>query len=507
MNSIWPVLPVLLPLLGAILTLFARLGGLQWQRAVNLSMTAALLLLTSQTLLVAGANEQQVYLLGNWLAPFGIVLVLDPLSALMVLLTAVLALFALLYAISQASDERGEHFHVLYQLQLFGLNGAFMTGDLFNLFVFFEVLLLASYGLLLHGGGRLRTKGGLHYVVINLVGSSLFLFAVGTLYGILGTLNIADLAAKMATVGADDQGIVAAASLLLLVVFGIKAAVFPLYLWLPGAYAHTSAAVAALFAIMTKVGLYAIIRVHGTLFSEQAGALEGVHIDLLLWLGMLTLVLAAFGVFAGRGLKEQAAFLVLASVATLLIGIGLNTEQALSASLYYLIHSTLIGAALFMLADLIALNRGSYADRLRVAPPMANAILLGSVFIFAAIAITGMPPLSGFFGKVLILNSALGHPLQVWVFSAVLLASLLMMIAMARSGSTLFYQKSNDTHNDGTTLNPTAAVVVMGLLLLSPALVITAGPVTELTAQIAEQFSNSESYINAVLTQTAVTGK
>ncbi len=507
MNSIWPALPVLLPLLGAILTLFARLGGLQWQRAVNLTLTAALVILTSQTLLVAGTNEHQVYLLGNWLAPFGIVLVLDQLSALMVLLTAVLALFSLLYAITQATDERGEHFHVLYQLQLFGLNGAFMTGDLFNLFVFFEVLLLASYGLLLHGGGRLRTKGGLHYVVINLVGSSLFLFAVGTLYGILGTLNIADLAAKMADVSADDQGIVVAASYLLLVVFGIKAAMFPLYLWLPGAYAHTSAAVAALFAIMTKVGLYAIVRVHGTLFAEKAGALESVHIDLLLWIGILTLILAAFGVFAGRGLKEQAAFLVLASVATLLIGVGLNTPQALSASLYYLIHSTLIGASLFLLADLIARGRGSYADRLRVAPPMANAILLGSVFLFSAIAITGMPPLSGFFGKILILDAALGHELQVWVFSAVLIASLLMMIAMARSGSTLFYQVSSDTHNDGTALNPAALVVVIALLLLSPALVITAGPVTGLTEQIAAQFTNCEGYINAVLGQTAVTGK
>lgn len=507
MSSIWPVLPVILPLLGAILTLFARIGGLQWQRAVNLVMTAALVLLTSQTLFIASSGEHQVYLLGNWLAPFGIVLVLDQLSALMVLLTAVLSLFALLYAISQATDEHGEHFHVLYQLQLFGLNGAFMTGDLFNLFVFFEVLLLASYGLLLHGGGRLRTKGGLHYVVINLVGSSLFLFAVGTLYGILGTLNIADLAAKMGSVAADDQGIVVAAALLLLVVFGIKAAMFPLYLWLPGAYAHTSAAVAALFAIMTKVGLYAIVRVHGTLFSEQAGALEAVHIDLVLAIGMLTLLLAAFGVFAGRGLKEQAAFLVLASVATLLIGVGLNTTEALSASLYYLIHSTLIGAALFLLADLIARGRGSYSDRLRVAPAMENALLLGSIFIVSAIAITGMPPLSGFFGKVLILDAALGHDWQVWVFSTVLAGSLLMMIAMARAGSTLFYQVSTDTHNDGSALNPSALVVVISLLLLSPALVITAGPVTELTQQVAEQFSHSQGYIDAVLKQTAVTGE
>jgi multicomponent K+:H+ antiporter subunit D len=505
MSSIWPVLPVLLPLIGGILTLFARSGGLNWQRTVNLLMTFALLVLTVKTLMVAGDSGHQVYLLGNWLAPFGIVLVLDQLSALLLLVTAVLALFALLYAISQDTDRQGEHFHVLYQIQLFGLNGAFLTGDLFNLFVFFEVLLLASYGLLLHGGGRLRTKGGLHYVVINLVGSSLFLFAVGTLYGVLGTLNIADMADKMATVSPADQGIVAAAAMLLLVVFGIKAAMFPLYLWLPGAYAHTSAAVAALFAIMTKVGLYAIVRVHGTLFGEQAGALAGLHLDVILWLGMLTLLLAAFGVFAARGLKEQAAFLVLASVATLLIGIGMNQAQALSASLYYLLHSTLMGAALFLMADLIARGRGSYADRLRSAPAMSQAILLGSLYLVAAISITGMPPLSGFFGKVLLLDAALGHPLQVWIFSAILLGSLLMMIAMARSGSTLFYQVNTDTHNDGEAQKSSALTVVIALLLISPLMVISAGPLTSLTQQAAAQYVDSGAYINAVLQQSAVT--
>ncbi len=376
------ILPVLLPLIAGFTLLLARVAGLKWQRVLSLVFTTILLVVTIVTLKSATSGDYQVYLLGNWTAPFGIVLVLDQLAALMLLLTAILALFALVYALSQRLDEKGQHFHVLYQLQLFGLNGAFLTGDLFNLFVFFEVLLLASYGLLLHGGGRFRTKGGLHYVVINLVGSALFLFAVGTLYGILGTLNIADLADKMSAVSPDDQGIVSAAALLLLVVFGIKAAIFPLYLWLPGAYAQTSAAVAALFAIMTKVGLYAIIRVHGSLFGEQAGLLSDLHTDIVLVLGMITLVLAAFGVTAARALKEQVAYLILASVATLLIGIGINTEQALSASLYYLIHSTLIGAALFLLADVIAEARGSYTDRLRTGPAMSSPIFIGSLFLF-----------------------------------------------------------------------------------------------------------------------------
>jgi multicomponent K+:H+ antiporter subunit D len=507
MSSSWPIFPILLPLIGGILALFARPAGLRLQRTINLAATLILLALSLKTLLLATSQGTQVYLLGNWSAPFGIVMVLDGLSALMLAITAVLALFALVYAIIQNTDREGEHFHVLFQIQLFGLNGAFLTGDLFNLFVFFEVLLLASYGLLLHGGGRLRTKGGLHYVVINLIGSALFLFAVGALYGVLGTLNMADLAAKMAHISTGDQGIVAAAALLLLVVFGIKAAMFPLYLWLPGAYATTSAPVSALFAIMTKVGLYAMIRVHGTLFGDGAGALAALHTDVLLWLGLISLIMAAFGVFAARGLKEQAAFLVLASVATLMIGISINTTDALSASLYYLIHSTWISAALFLLADLIARGRGSFAARLRTGPAMSGALLLGSLFLAAAVAITGMPPLSGFFGKVLLLDAALGQPAQVWIFAVILFSSLLMMIAMARSGSLLFYQVKPDEDSDGESLNKRATGLVTLMLLLSPALVVAAGCVTGLTTEIAAQLGDTSAYIHAVLSQPASVGR
>lgn len=506
MTSQLAILPILLPLVAGFLLLFARRGGLATQRVISIAFTAVLLLLTIFTLQSATEGDYHVYLLGNWSAPFGIVLVLDQLAALMLLLTSILALFALVYAIGQRLDEKGQHFHVLFQLQLFGLNGAFLTGDLFNLFVFFEVLLLASYGLLLHGGGRFRTKGGLHYVVINLVGSALFLFAVGTLYGILGTLNIADMAHKMGSVSTADQGIVSAAALLLLVVFGIKAAIFPLYLWLPGAYAHTSAAVAALFAIMTKVGLYAIIRVHGTLFNDQAGLLADLHTDIILVLGIITLLLAALGVTAARALKEQVAYLILASVATLLIGIGINTEQALSASLYYLIHSTLIGAALFLLADVIAEARGSYADRLRSAPAMKSAILIGSLFLFSAVAIAGMPPLSGFFGKVLLLDAALAHEYVVGIYLAILLSSLLLVIAMARSGSILFYQVEPDGDHDGQLVSKVGFSMMLLLLMLSPVLVVMAGPVTQLTESIASQLSNSGDYINAVLSQPASRG-
>jgi len=500
-------LPVLIPLIAGFLLIFARIGGIRLQRALSLLIIITLIIVSVELVKTSLTGDYQVYLLGNWIAPFGIVLVLDQLSALMVLITSLLALGAAWYAIATKIDEKGSHFHVLFQFQLLGLNGAFMTGDLFNLFVFFEVLLLASYGLLLHGSGPQRTKAGLHYVVINLIGSTLFLFAVGALYGALGTLNMADMAAKLSQAPAENLGLISAAGLLLLVVFGIKAAMFPLYLWLPNAYSQTSAPVAALFAIMTKVGIYAIIRVHGTVFGDEAGQLADYYAPWVLGLGLVTLFLAALGVMASRGLREQVAYLVLASVAILLIGIGINTAEALSATLYYLIHSTLIAGGMFLLADVIARGRGHYADRFESGPNMPSAILIGSVFMFAAVAATGMPPLSGFIGKLLILSAALDHAWFAVILATVLIAGLIMIISLARAGSLLFYNtlSTEQTKESGEPLNKSAFIAIIGLFMVSPILVIFANPIGFFTESIALQQTNSAAYIQAVLSTSAIT--
>lgn len=500
--------PVLLPLVAGFIVLFARAKGLLWQRVINLLVVAGLILLSFVLIKESASGVLQVYLLGNWAAPFGIVLVLDQLSALMIAVTSVLALAALIYAIATDTDKKGAHFHVLYLLLLCGLNGAFLTGDLFNLFVFFEVLLLASYGLLLHGGGRLRTKAGLHYVIINMIGATLFLFAVGALYGVLGTLNIADMAAKVALLPEQDLGLVAAAGLLLLVVFGIKAALFPLYLWMPTAYSNTSAPVAALFAIMTKVGLYAIIRVHGTVFGADAGSLAYYHMPWLLGLGMITLMLAAFGVMASKRLREQVAYLVLASIATMLISVGLNNPLALSASFYYMIHSTLMAGGLFLLADIISRGRGSFEDRFENGYAMPRAILIGAMFMYGAIAMTGIPPLSGFFGKMLILSASLEHQWSGLVLAIILVAGFLMIITMARTGSLLFYDvldanetnaQSNEKYLPNESPNRVSLMAVIGLFALSPILVIFAQPITAYTESIAKQQYDSKGYVESVL--------
>jgi len=496
---------ILFPLLMGAFILLAKAGGLQLQQRISLLAVLTLTGLNLTLLAQSLSGDIQVYLLGNWPAPFGITLVLDKLSALMLVITAILALISLIYAISTNLDQKGAHFHILFQFILFGLNGAFLTGDVFNLFVFFEVLLLASYALLLHGGGKERTKAGLHYVIINLAGATIFLFAVGALYGILGTLNIADMANKIPQLPKEDLGVVAAAGLLLLVVFALKAALFPLYLWLPIAYSHTSAAVAALFAIMTKVGIYAIIRVHGTLFGENAGELAHYHLPWVLGLGLITLLLAALGVMASTKLREQITYLILASVATLLIAVGINTPLALSATLYYLIHSTFIAAAMLLLADIILKGRGPIQDKLESGYRIPNAVFIGSLFMFGAIAITGMPPLSGFFGKALLLDAALEHPWYGYILTTVFISSFIMIVSITRTGSLIFYktlpspEPSVITHNPkpANTLSKTAIIL---LLIISPILVLFAGAITSFTESTAQQYLNSKTYIEAVLT-------
>ncbi|MCU0842560.1 MAG: monovalent cation/H+ antiporter subunit D [Thiobacillaceae bacterium] len=494
------IAPVLLPLLAGILLLLLRHGDIRLRRALSVAAVVAEIGLAVALLLAVSGGEILVYALGDWPAPYGIVLVADRLSAWLVLTTALLALFALLHAL-RGIDVAGRHFHVLFQLQLFGLAGAFLTGDLFNLFVFFEVLLLASYGLMLHGGGRARTRAGLHYVVLNLAGSTLFLFAVGTLYGVTGTLNMADLARQVAAVPADNVPVVRAAGLLLFGVFALKAALLPLHLWLPAAYAQASAPAAALFAIMTKVGAYAILRVSTLMFGAGAGPLADLLGGWLLPLALATLVVGMLGAVASTRLRAQVAYLVVASAGSLLTAFGLNTADSIAAGLYYLPHTTFAAAALFLISDAIAGRRGELADRFEPGPALPAHALLGGLFFVAAVAMAGLPPLSGFLGKFLLLRAALDHPWWPWVLGTVLAGSLLGLIALARSGSLLFYRArpaegAPPPRQAGLTaeLAPFA-----GLLLLGVGLTVAAGPLSDYARATAEQILQPYHYVHAVL--------
>jgi multicomponent K+:H+ antiporter subunit D len=496
-------LPVLLPLLAALVLLLGSHRSLAWKRGVSLAATAALLPIGLLLLQQAHGGIYEVYALGNWVAPFGIVLVLDRLSALMLVLTALLSLPALLYA-THGDDNAGPQFHALFQFQLMGLNGAFLTGDLFNLFVFFEVLLIASYALLLHGAGPARSRAGLHYVVLNLVGSSLFLLAVGVLYGITGTLNMADLAVQVAAAGPADAPLLRAAGLLLLVVFALKAALLPLYFWLPRAYSAASAPVAALFAIMTKVGVYSIVRVYSLIFGAGAGLLADAALAWLWPLALVTLALGALGALAARELRTLVAYLVVVSVGTLLAGFALNNTAALAASLYYLLHSTLVAGGLFLLAGLIRTQRGGEGDQLHPAAPVSQPALLGSLFFIGAVAVVGMPPLSGFIGKLLLLSSVTPGTQLAWLWAVVLGSGLLALVTLSRAGSQLFWN-TRDSSPVAPRVDHRRLAGVILLLASAPLLSLFAEPVHRYAQATAAQIHAPAGYIQAVLGERAAT--
>lgn len=500
--SHWIIMPVVLPALAAALLIMLRPRPAM-QRLASLAVCAALAVLAAWLASVAAQGSHHVYALGNWPAPFSIVLVLDRLAAMMLLVTAILALCSLLYALR--GQHASGHFHALFLFQLMGINGAFLTGDLFNLFVFFEVLLIASYCLLLHGGGNGQLVPGLHYVAINFTGSFLFLVGVSLLYAMTGTLNMADIAQKVAAAPAEDAALIRAAGLLLLVVFAIKAALFPLYFWLPRAYGAAEAPVAALFAIMTKVGVYAILRLGTLVFGPDAGVAASVFTPWLLPAALLTVAVATFGVLAGQTLRTMAGYLNIASVGIICVGVGMFSPAAIGAALYYLLHSTLVIGLLFLLIDLIRRRRAE-GDRIGRGAAPASPAALGLLYFGTAIAAVGLPPLSGFLGKAMLLQATQGHGLTPLIWTVVLANALLALIAMTRAGSLLFWHVT-PPHQAAPppVLRGFTAEAAPVMLLLACILVLTAGASTaaSYTAATAEQLLQPGQYISSVLRQGA----
>ncbi len=505
-----PVLSVLLPSVTAvILLLVGDHGGdahgghghhrLLWARRISLGSALLGLALALALVLRAADGELVAYRVSDWPAPYGILLLVDRLGALMLLLTSCIAVPVLLYA-SGGWDAHGRYFHALFQFQLMGLNGAFVTGDLFNLFVFFEVLLIASYALMLHGQGRERMRAGLHYVALNLVASALFLVGVALIYAKTGTLNMADLALRVPMVDAPDAQVLRVAALVLLVVFGFKAALVPLAMWLPATYAAATAPVAALFAIMTKVGVYAIWRVHGVIFGEAAGASALTAEAVLLPLALATSMLGVLGLLAARRLPRLVAWLTVSSVGTVLLGIGLFSAEAWSAALYYMLNSTLVTAGLFLLSELVAAQRGDADDHLEPASPVAQPTLLGLLMLLAAASAAGLPPLPGFIGKVMMLDAASASPWQALIWTVILGAGLLTLVGLARAGSILFWNVRDEPNQGGSAgASPQLLTATMLLIALSVALSIGAAPMQRYTSAAAQQLQDRQAYARAAL--------
>lgn len=497
----WIIMPVVLPAMLAPFIVLAARYHIGIQRTFSLVGVLALIGIAAGLAWTASDGTIILYQLGDWAAPFGIVLVGDRLSTLMVLLTAVLALFVLLYAIGSKWDARGHHFHALFQFQLMGIMGAFLTGDLFNLFVFFEVLLIASYGLMIHAGGNARLRAGVQYVLFNLLGSTLFLFALGALYAETGTLNMADVAYRLAMVDPNETVGIRLAAVLLLLVFAIKAAVVPLHFWLPSSYAEAPPPVAALFAIMTKVGAYAIIRVYTMIFHPELEVTAGLQTSWLLPAALLSLAVGMVGVLAAKHLDRLVAFAVIGSMGMVMVAISLFTETSITAALYYTVHSTLAGAALFLIVDLVATGRADL--KLTAQPIVPGAALTSALFMVAAIAMAGLPPLSGFVGKLLILDAAFPTPYAVWVWAVVLISSLIAIVGFSRAGSVIFWKAKSVATPEQTPLQQAPSVLsycaVGGLLLLLIAHTVFAGPATAYMASISQQLFNPKPYITKVL--------
>jgi multicomponent K+:H+ antiporter subunit D len=530
--------PILLPLLTAAIMLM--LGEKHRPLKARINLFSSLVGLFISVMLLQWTNTTGVpgsigvYLPGNWQAPFGIVLVVDRLSALMLVLTGIIGVSALLFAMARW-DGAGSSFHALFQIQLMGLYGAFLTADLFNLFVFFEVLLAASYGLLLHGSGRARVSSGLHYISINLLASSLFLIGAALIYGVTGTLNMADLALKIPLVPEADRGLLHAGAGILAVAFLAKAGMWPLNFWLVPAYSSASAPVAAMFAIMTKVGVYTLLRLWTLLFSGQAGASAYFGGEWLIYGGMATMACAALAIIAAQRLERMAALSILVSAGILLSAVGFAQPNLIGAALFYLVSSTLALSALFLLSELIERSRSAneipLEDESELLPRPQESLqppkginlddeqkavvgqvipwtmaFLGLSFIACALLIIGMPPLSGFIGK-LSLISALLNPLGIgsgepvsnaaWALLALLILSgLASLMAFARMGIQRFWTPQE---RPSPLLRKLECAPIFLLLGLSIALTFKAEPLMRYTQAAADALNNPQQYVMAVL--------
>ncbi|WGD31903.1 monovalent cation/H+ antiporter subunit D [Ancylobacter sp. WKF20] len=497
------IAPILLPLaVGALMLLFSER---RWRLKMALSLgTAAALLVIAAVLVVIAStpvgdrgSSMIVYPLGNWPPPFGIVLVADRLSALMLMVTAVLGSCTLLFSLARW-HRVGPRFYTLFLFLLTGLNGAFLTGDLFNLFVFFEILLAASYGLVLHGSGTARVRAGLHYIPINLVASSLFLVGVSLIYGVTGTLNMADVGRMVPALTSQSRVLFEIGAGILGIAFLVKAGMWPLSFWLPTTYAAASTPVAAMFAIMTKVGVYVILRLFLLTFGDEGGPSAGFGEGWLYFGGMATMAFGAIGVLGSQSLQRMGGYSVLVSSGTLLAAIGTGNSAAVSGALFYLVTSTLAISAYFLLVELVERGQQAGADVLAVSQEVfgdpeddlddeeeevgvaipATIAVLGGAFVACTVLLAGLPPLSGFIAKFAMLSAVLNEAGRIgvddWAFVALLILSgFTTLVAMSRSGMRALWVPSAGSI---PRVRAIEAVPVAALLFICVGLTILGGP-------------------------------
>ncbi len=520
------IAPILIPLAVGALMLFFE--DRERRLKFTLSLVSVLALIATSVTLLTRVHVEDgavalVYLLGNWPAPVAINLVADRLSVVMLGLTALLALPAILSA-SERWEKAGAHFHSLFQFLLVGLNGAFLTGDLFNLFVFFEVMLAASYGLVLHGGGQLRVRSGLHYITVNLGASLIFLIGIAMVFGAVGSLNMAEIAVRADTLEGFARPALHAGLAMLGLAFLVKAGMWPLGHWLVPAYSAAAGPVAAVFAILSKVGIYALLRL--ALLLPGEGAAFG---SIIIFVGgAATLAFASIGVLASQSLKRGAAYLVLMSSGTLLTAFGMSQPATTAGGLFYMLSSTLALGAFFMLVELLEREQDLASDVLAVTleaygdgdgeeeeeeeeeAPTGRAIpgavtVLGSGFALLALVLIGLPPLSGFLAKFAILTAILGPGsesmadgggIRAILAALLILSGLITLIALSRMGIRTFWAPV-EPFAPKVTVMETAPILLMVATLV--VLTVQAGPVMDLLIATAEDLHDPTLYLDSSL--------
>lgn len=499
------VLPLIIPLTTAVLTLVVR-NNIGWQRRISLLGAGALFI--SSIVILSTVNRYGILVLqiGNWEAPFGITFVADLFSAIMVTLTGILGISIAFYSIGSIDREREAFgYHTFFHLLLMGVSGAFITGDIFNLYVWFEVMLMSSFVLLALGGRSKQIEGAAVYVTLNLISSALFLAAVGLLYGLVGTLNMADIARKMQLVAPPQSyPILTAVAMLFLIAFGIKSAVFPLFFWLPASYHTPPPAVSALFAgLLTKVGVYSLIRVFTLIFIHN---LAFTH-NLILVIAGLTMITGVLGAIAQGEIRKILSFHIVSQIGYMIMGLAIFTPLALAGSVFYITHHIIVKTNLFLIGGFVEHLKGT-GDLKKLGGLYRQRWVLSLLFLIPALSLAGIPPLSGFFAKLSLVQAGLSS--QQYLIVAVSLAvSLLTLFSMTKIWNEVFWKPEPETvsGDDNLSSGSTTGVRTRWLTWLVPigtlaAITILiglgAGGVFSLAMRAGEELMDPGGYIRAV---------
>ena len=494
-------LPIAIPFITAVFAYLARQSP--WGRWISLVGSVALLAASVAMMTVVLRDGVVAGQMGSWPAPFGITLVADLLSAVMVVITAITGLAVAIYSLGEIS-ERMEYlgYHALFQVLIAGVVGAFLTGDLFNLYVWFEVMLISSFGLLILGGSKEQIDGGIKYVTINLISTILFLSGVGLLYGMTGTLNFADLALAVEEV--ENQGLLTVVAVMFMIAFGVKAALFPLFFWLPAAYHTPAFAVSAVFAgLLTKVGVYALIRCFTLVFDHDVAFTH----TILLWVAGFTMVTGVLGAAAQSDFRKILSFHIVSQIGYMILGLALFTPLAIVGAVFYLVHHIIVKANLFLIAG-VADKIAGHTELSRIGGLYKFAPFLALLFLIPAFSLAGFPPLSGFWAKYILVAASL--EVENWIIAGVaLLVGLLTIYSMTKIWGQAFWP----AHPDGVEprlsrldagTRAAYLIPIAGLATLTIIIGFYPEPFVQFAERSAEQLLDNTAYITAVLGEGAI---